>query len=64
MPNVKSDLLKLDPRLTCVATQYKVLQRELSDAEWNNDPRAKLIRTEFMRFEALIQQGVMYEPNF
>jgi len=53
-----------DGRLTCVATRYKQLRRELADAEWGDDPRAELIRTEFRHFEALMKQGVMYEPNF
>jgi len=64
MPSAKPDPQQNDPRLVCVTTQYKSLRQQLSDAEWDDDPRADLIRTEFQRFEALMKQGVMYEPNF
>ena len=40
------------------------LRRELGDAEWDGDPCAELIRTEFKHYEALLKQGVLYEPNF
>lgn len=64
MQTEKLNPLSCDPRLTCVVTRHKELRRELSDAEWNEDPRAELIRTEFKHYEALLKQGVLYEPNF
>jgi len=64
MQTEKPDPRKNDPRLTCVTMQYKSLRQELSDAEWDEDPRAELIRTEFKHYEALLKQGVLYEPNF
>jgi len=53
-----------DAHLTCVATRHKELRRELSDAEWDDDPHVDAIRTEYLHFEALLKQGVMYEPKF
>jgi len=64
MRTAKPDPRSSNPHLTCVATRYKQLTRELGDAEWDDDPRAELIRTEFKHFEALLKQGVLYEPNF
>lgn len=64
MQTEKPDPRKSDPRLVCVTTQYKTLRQELSDAEWDEDPCAELIRTEFKHYEALLKQGVLYEPNF
>jgi hypothetical protein len=64
MQTEKPDPRKNDPRLTCVSTRYKKLRRELGDAEWDGDPCAELIRTEFKHYEALLKQGVLYEPNF
>ena len=64
MRSVKQVKHLSDPRLTCVTTRYKQLRRELSDAEWDDDPCADLIRTEYQRYEALLKQGTLYEPNF
>lgn len=64
MPRAKPDPRSSSPHLTCVTSQYKLLRQQLSDAEWDDDPRAELIRTEFKHYEALLKQGVLYEPNF
>ena len=58
------DPLQNDPRLICVTEQYKTLRQQLSDAEWDDDPSVERTRTEFNHYEALMKQGVMYEPNF
>jgi len=53
-----------DARLTYVPAHYKKLVQQLSDAEWEGDPSADFIRTEVAHFKALLDQGVLYEPNF
>ena len=64
MRSVKQVKQPIDPRLVCVATRYKELTRELSDAEWDEDPSVELVRAEFKHYQALLQQGLMPEPKF
>lgn len=50
--------------LTCVATRIKELQKELSDAEWDNSPNVAILRHELEHFTSLAKQGIVYEPDF
>lgn len=56
--------MKDDPHLICVATRIKVLQRELSDAEWDNSPTIDIIRHELAHFTNLAERGILVEPTF
>lgn len=50
--------------LICVATRIKQLQKELSDAEWNNSPDISFLRHELAHFTSLAERGIVYEPTF
>jgi hypothetical protein len=54
----------MDPRLTDVAAQARQLRKEVSDAEWEGDPRTAGLARELKRLEALLAEGVTYEPKF
>jgi hypothetical protein len=56
--------VKFSPELTCVATRIKKLQKELSDAEWENSPNVGFLRHELEHFTSLAKRGIVYEPNF
>ena len=53
-----------DPRLTDVSAEVKKLEREVSDAEWDSDPRLEHLAQQLKHFKQLQEQGVLYEPNF
>jgi hypothetical protein len=53
-----------DPRLVSVAAEVRRLEREVSDAEWDNDPRLEHLVRELHRCKKLLAAGVLYEPNF
>lgn len=53
-----------DPRLTNVSAEVKRLEREVSDAEWDDDPRVGALARELRHYKELQEQGVVYEPNF
>lgn len=53
-----------DPRLTNVAGECRRLEREVSDAEWNDDPRLEQLVRELNHYKDLQAKGVLYEPNF
>lgn len=53
-----------DPHLINVAQQVKKLEREISDAEWDSDPRLEALVRELNHFKDLQDRGVLYEPNF
>jgi len=52
------------PDLICVSTRIKQLQKELSDAEWNNSPNISFLRHELAHFTSLAKSGILYEPTF
>ena len=53
-----------DKRLIDVAQQVKQLEREISDAEWDSDPRLEELVRELNHYKELQAKGVLYEPNF
>lgn len=53
-----------DPRLTDVSEQVKKLEREVSDAEWDNDPRLEFLVKELRHYKELQEKGELYEPKF
>ncbi len=53
-----------DPRLIDVAAECRRLEREVSDADWNSDPRLEQLVRELNHYKDLREQGVLYEPNF
>lgn len=53
-----------DPHLTSVAKRVRKLERELSDAEWDDDPRFSAIALELEHYKKLQAEGKMWEPNF
>ena len=53
-----------DPHLTSVAKRVRKLERELSDAEWDDDPRFSAIALELEHYRKLQAEGKMWEPNF
>ena len=53
-----------DPRLTNVSEQVKKLERAVSDAEWDNDPRLEMLARELRHCKELQDKGQLYEPNF
>lgn len=56
--------MKADPSFVCVATRIKELQKELSDAEWENSPNLAILQHELAHFTKLVSQGILVEPNF
>ena len=53
-----------DPHLTSVAKRVRKLERELSDAEWDSDPRYEMIATELDHYRKLQAEGKLWEPDF
>jgi len=53
-----------DPRLVSVAAEVRRLEQEVSDADWDNDPRMEHLAKELNRCKALLAAGIEYEPNF
>ena len=53
-----------DPRLTEVSAEVKKLEREVSDAEWDNDPRLEYLVKQLRHYKELQEKGQLYEPNF
>lgn len=53
-----------DPRLTEVSAEVKKLEREVSDAEWDNDPRLEYLVQQLRHYKELQEKGQLYEPNF
>ena len=58
MPN------ETDARLIDVASMVKHLRKKLSDAEWDETPEVPILRSELAHYEALSEQGVLWEPTF
>jgi hypothetical protein len=53
-----------DPRLIDVSREVKRLEREVSDAEWDNDPRLSYLARQLRHYKELQAKGVLHEPNF
>ena len=53
-----------DPRLTDVSSTVKKLEREVSDAEWDDDTRLVYLVQQLRHYKELQEKGELYEPNF
>jgi hypothetical protein len=53
-----------DPYLTNVQRELRTKQRQLDDAEWNDDPYIEQLAAEVQRLRELDAQGVIYDPTF
>jgi len=53
-----------DPHLVSVSAEVRRLEKEVSDADWDDDPRLEHLIKELNRCKALLAAGVLYEPNF
>lgn len=53
-----------DPRLIDVTKEVRRLERAVSDADWDNDPRIEYLVKELNHYKDLMKKGVLYEPNF
>lgn len=53
-----------DPRLISVSAECRRLEKAVSDAAWDNDPRLAQLTEELHRLRTLQVQGVLYEPTF
>lgn len=60
----KGTMMMNDPHLTSVAKRVRKLERELSDAEWDDDPRFGAIALELQHYKKLQEEGKLWEPNF
>lgn len=52
------------PDLIDVTQEVRRLRKEVSDAEWNHDPAADVLRRELEYYENLQAKGHIYEPAF
>jgi hypothetical protein len=53
-----------DPYLTNVQRELRTKQRQLDDAEWNDDPYIEQLAAEVQRLKELDARGVIYDPTF
>ena len=54
----------MDDRLLDVVSRIKELTSDVSDAEWDQDPRFEELGQELRVLRALHEKGVNYEPKF
>lgn len=50
--------------LEYIPDEVKRLHREVSDAEWNDDPRLGILVNELRYYQDKMDKGEMYEPTF
>lgn len=53
-----------DPHLTNVQRELRKKQRQLDEAEWNDDPYIEQLAAEVQRLKQLDAEGVIYDPTF
>ena len=53
-----------DPRLAYIPDEIKKLNKDISDAEWNDDPRLEFLVNELNDYKEKLEKGQTYEPNF
>ena len=53
-----------DPMLTYIPREIKRLEREVSDAEWVEDPRLAALVSELNHLKEQLNDGKLYEPRF
>jgi len=54
----------INPDLVYIPDEIKRLEREVSDAEWNEDPRLAFLVNELNHYKELLNADKLYEPNF
>ena len=62
--HIWKEMMMNDPHLESVAKRVRKLERELSDADWDDDPRFSAIALELQHFKKLQAEGKLWEPNF
>ena len=50
--------------LEYIPDEVKRLRREVSDAEWDNDPRLEMLCKELNYYQDKLNKGEIYEPTF
>ena len=53
-----------DSYLTYIPREIKRLEREVSDAEWVDDPRLAALVLELNHLKEQMNDGKLYEPKF
>jgi len=53
-----------DSYLTYIPREIKRLEREVSDAEWVDDPRLAALVSELNHLKEQMNYGKLYEPRF
>ena len=53
-----------DPHLVSVSAEVRRLEREVSSAEWDSDPRLEMLIAELNHYKTLQAAGILYEPDF
>lgn len=53
-----------DSYLTYIPREIKRLEREVSDAEWVDDPRLAALVSELNHLKEQMNDGKLYEPKF
>lgn len=53
-----------DPRLAFIPDEISKLKKQVSDAEWDNDPRLESLVRELNYYKEKLENGDLYEPNF
>lgn len=53
-----------DPHLVSVSAEVRRLEKAVSDAEWDSDPRLEVLVSELNHYKDLQAAGVIYEPDF
>jgi hypothetical protein len=53
-----------DPHLVSVSAEVRRLEKAVSDAEWDSDPRMEMLIAELNHYKDLQAAGILYEPDF
>ena len=53
-----------DPHLINVSREVRRLEKAVSDAEWDSDPRLEFLVRELNHYKDLEKKGVLHEPKF
>jgi len=61
---MRTSMRSINPDLVYVPDEIKRLEREVSDAEWNEDPRLAFLVNELNHYKELLNADRIFEPNF
>lgn len=53
-----------DERLVSVTEEHKRLSKLESDYAWEDDPRLEQVVRELHRYKKMMEEGILYDPNF